>query len=197
MSVNYKKLHKHETHKEVLIKFLLLIGVLGLYFAYLSFEYGFATGGIIAAITWSFFVLCTPVADAGFLLDFPIRLLLGFRMLYSEILVWAIAAAINIYALTVIPEAYDNTILTALFKKILITPYPYWSILVISGVGTFLSIYFGDEMLDVLKHRDRAKYHQHAFKLKIVGVFGLFAIIFAAYYFLLNSLEISQIIRGF
>lgn len=196
MSINLKHLHKHETHREVLIKFVLLAVILSLYFAYLSFEYGLLTGGIIAAITWSFFVLCTPVADAGFLLDFPIRLLFGFRMLYSEILVWCIAAAINIYALSFNSEAYDKTILTALFKKILITPYPYWSIILISGVGTFLSIYFGDEMLDVLKHRDRLKYHQHAFKLKIIGIFGLFAIIFAAYYFILESLEIGQIFKS-
>ncbi|MBL4894070.1 MAG: hypothetical protein JKY59_04250, partial [Emcibacter sp.] len=57
--------------------------------------------------------------------------------------------------------------------------------------GTFLSIYFGDEMLDVFRHRDRIKYHQHGFKLKFVGVISLFALIFLAYYFLLDGLEIQ------
>lgn len=191
MTVDISKLHKTETHREVLFKFLLLLSVLVLYFFYLSNEYGLVTGGIVAALTWSFFVLCTPVADAGFLLDFPIRLLFGVRMLYSEILVWAIAIGINAYAFTYGQTSYDKTTLTLLLKKIIITPYPYWSIIILSGTGTFLSIYFGDEMLDVIRHRDRVKYHEHAFKLKLVAVISLFTLIFFAYYFLLDSLQIQ------
>lgn len=191
MSLKFKHLHKAETHREVLLKFLILLAILILYFSYLSYEYGLVTGGLVAMITWSFFVLCTPVADAGFLLDFPIRLLLGIRMINSEILVWGFAAIINLYALYYNPQVYDKTILTTLFMKILTNPIPYWSIIIISAIGTFLSIYFGDEMLDVFKHRDRKKYHQHAFKLKLIAVAGLFLLIFLSYYILLNSLHIK------
>ncbi|MFT7533338.1 MAG: hypothetical protein ACI9FD_004374, partial [Gammaproteobacteria bacterium] len=60
---------------QVLVKFLLLCLVLFTYFAYLTYQYDLLTGGIASLITWSFFVLCTPIADAGFLLDFPIRIL--------------------------------------------------------------------------------------------------------------------------
>ena len=118
----FKTLHKIETHKEVLYKFIILLSILVLYFGYLSIEYGILTGGVVAVLTWSFFVLCTPVADAGFLLDFPIRLLFGFRMLYSEILVWSIALAINGYAILYNQEAYDKSLLTMLLKKIILTP---------------------------------------------------------------------------
>jgi hypothetical protein len=190
MSIKITHLHKQETHREVAIKFVLLLALLLGYFAYLSYEYGLATGGIVAAITWSFFVLCTPVADAGFLLDFPIRLLFGIRMLISEIIVWIVAIGINAYSLIFNESMYDTIILTSLFKKIILTPYPYWSIILLSGFGTFLSIYFGDEMLDVIRHRDRVKYHQHAFKLKIIAVIGLFLLIFLSYYYLLESLNI-------
>ena len=192
MTIDFKQFHKIETHREVVIKFLLLLSVLVLYFSYLTYEYGLLTGGMVSAITWSFFVLCTPVADAGFLLDFPIRLLFGIRMLYSEILIWALAIAINFYALIYHQDSYDTTILTSLLKEIILTPYPYWSIIILSGTGTFLSIYFGDEMIDVFRHRDRVKYHQHAFKLKLVGIVSLFALIFLAYYFLLNGLHIKM-----
>ncbi|WP_339860508.1 hypothetical protein [Paremcibacter congregatus] len=191
MTLGLEKLHKTETHREALIKFLLLLGLLIAYFSYLSYEYGLMTGGLVALLTWSFFVLCTPVADAGFLLDFPIRLIFGFRMLYSEIIVWILAISVNTYGLLFTQSVYEKTILTILLKKILITPVPYWSIILLSGTGTFLSIYFGDEMLDVLRHRDRAKYHQHAFKLKIVAVISLFTLIFLSYYFLLDSLDID------
>lgn len=186
-----EKLHKAETHREVLYKFILLFGVLILYFAYLSYEYGVMTGGLVSALTWSFFVLCTPVADAGFLLDFPIRMIVGIRMLYSEILVWAIAVSLNLYALFFNAAVYDKTILTTLLHKILLTPYPYWSIILLSCIGTFLSILFGDEMLDVLRHRDRIIYHAHAFKLKVISIIALFVLIFLAYYYLLDGLNIE------
>ena len=73
------------THKQVLLKFLLLCLLMVGYFGYLSYEYDFVTGGVASLLTWSFFVLCTPVADAGFLLDFPLRVLFGIRMVVSEI----------------------------------------------------------------------------------------------------------------
>ncbi|MFT7460468.1 MAG: hypothetical protein ACI909_003156 [Planctomycetota bacterium] len=191
MNLKITDLHKTETHKEVAMKFVLLLSVLLGYFAYLSYEFGLVTGGLVAAITWSFFVMCTPVADAGFLLDFPIRLLFGIRMLTSEIIVWGVAIGINLYALLFEAEKYELTFLAGLLKKIILTPNPYWSIIVLSGLGTFLSVYFGDEMLDVIKHRDRVKYHQHAFKLKVIVIITLFLLIFFAYYYLLDSLNIK------
>ena len=42
MSLKITHLHKQETHREVAIKFVLLLTVLLAYFAYLSYEYGFA-----------------------------------------------------------------------------------------------------------------------------------------------------------
>ncbi|MCP5380929.1 MAG: hypothetical protein H6912_01040 [Kordiimonadaceae bacterium] len=191
MPFKFKLQHHMETHRETLYKFLILLAVLILYFSYLSYEYGILTGGIVSAITWSFFVLCTPIADAGFLLDFPIRLLFGIRMFHSELLVWTIAFSINGYTLYDDPAIYDKTVLTALLKKIILTPYPYWSIIILSGIGTFYSVYFGDEMLDVFRHRDRQKFHEHGFKYRLIGAITLFALIFAAYYFLLSKLQIE------
>jgi len=49
VSLKITHLHKQETHREVAIKFVLLLAVLLAYFGYLSYEYGFATGGIVAA----------------------------------------------------------------------------------------------------------------------------------------------------
>ncbi|MFQ3324028.1 MAG: hypothetical protein ACI90U_001853 [Pseudomonadales bacterium] len=71
---------KHPRH-QVLIKFLLLCLLLFFYFMYLTYQYDLLTGSIAALITWSFFVLCIPVADAGFLLDFPLMLIFGISMI--------------------------------------------------------------------------------------------------------------------
>ncbi|MBI1273572.1 MAG: hypothetical protein GC131_05770 [Alphaproteobacteria bacterium] len=179
-----------KTHRQVLIKFLLLCILLAGYFAYLSYEYDLLTGGLAALLTWSFFVLCTPVADAGFLLDFPIRVLFGVRMVFSEIAVWVIAVLINTAALLWFSRYYDTTVLTRLLHKILVTPYPYWAVILLSCLGTFLSIRFGDELMDVIHHRDRDFFHSHQFKHGLI-VAAFFILVFFGYYGLIRSVGID------
>jgi hypothetical protein len=179
----------HPRH-QVLLKFLLLCILLFSYFVYLVYQYDLLTGGIAALITWSFFVLCTPIADAGFLLDFPLRLLFGIRMVLSEIVVWIIAISINAVSLIYFREIYKTTILTQLMQSILTTPFPYWVIIFLSGIGTFLSIRFGDELMDVLHHKDRSFFHSHQFKYEIV-LFVFFLVVIFAYYELISTLGIT------
>ena len=180
---------KHPPH-QVLIKFCLLALLLISYFGYLTYEYDLMTGGIAALITWNFFVLCTPIADAGFLLDFPMRLLFGIRMVVSEIVVWAVAISINVIALAYFTDYYQTTFITNLMKVILTSPFPYWSIIVLSGFGTFLSIRFGDELMDVLNHKDRYFYLRHQFKHELV-LFIFFLTVLFGYYEIMTSLGIS------
>lgn len=175
---------------QLVVKFGLLVGVVVGYFAYLNYQYDMATSGIVAGLTWSFFVLCTPVADAGFLLDFPLRLLFGIRMVLSEAVVWAMAIAINVAALVFWPAAYDTTVLTRVFLTILTTPVPYWAVIALSGIGTFLSIRFGDELMDVLHHRDRDYFHSHHFKHELV-LFAFFLVVLVGYYELIASIGLD------
>jgi hypothetical protein len=185
-----KNLFNHKTKYQVLIKFLALLAVFITYFVYLSIKFDIITGGMVALLTWSFFVLATPVADAGFLLDFPLRLILGIRMFISEIFVWAAAILINIFALIFAPQDYEKTFLTSLLKKIITVPYPYWIIIILSAIGTFLSIRLGDELLDVISHKERTLHHKHGFKLEILIFLGIFILIFFGYHHLLESLNI-------
>ena len=176
---------------QIVIKFLLLCSLLVGYFGYLSYEYDVATGGVAAALTWSFFVLCTPVADAGFLLDFPLRLLFGIRMVVSEIAVWVVALAINAAVLLYGPQYYETTVLTGLLHKIFTTPFPYWGVIVLSGLGTFLSIRFGDELMDVIHHRDREFFHSHHFKHELI-LFAFFLVVLFGYYELISSIGMED-----
>lgn len=182
---------KHPTKREGLYKFLLLLATLVGYFLYLYWKYDFVTGGLVAGLTWSFFVLCTPVADAGFLLDFPIRLLTGLRMFIIEIFVWVFAVVLNLTVLHFAPETYRQTLLTSLFHKILITPWHYWSIIFLCAMGTFLSIRFGDEMMDVMMHKDRAYHHRHNFKYKIIAMVSFILLVVWAYYHLIETLGVT------
>ena len=176
--------------KQVLYKYLLLCFLLLAYFAYLSVQYDVKTGGIAAALTWSFFVMCTPIADAGFLLDFPLRLLFGIRMIVSEIVVWALAISLNVAALLFFSQYYQTTPLTRLLHGILTQPYPYWSVILLSGAGTFLSIRFADELMDVVRHKDRLFFHRHAFKHEIILIVFFLVVLFG-YYKLIASLGIE------
>jgi hypothetical protein len=176
--------------QQVVIKFCLLCLILLAYFIYLTIQYDLLTGGIAALITWSFFVLCTPIADAGFLLDFPLRLLFGIRMVVSETFVWAIAISINVFALIYFREFYETTFITQLMQVILTTPYPYWSVIFLSLIGTFLSIRFGDELMDVLHHKDRHFYFNHHFKHELL-LFIFFLLVIFGYYEIISSLGIA------
>ncbi len=175
---------------QVIIKFLLLCITLLTYFSYLTYQYNFLTGGVASLLTWSFFVLCTPVADAGFLLDFPLRLLFGIRMVLSEIVVWVVAILINIIALIYFRDFYQTTIITRLMEAILTTPFPYWFVVLLSGIGTFLSIRFGDELMDVLHHKDRDYFHSNHFKHELI-IFVFFLIVIFGYYKFISSLGIN------
>ena len=177
----------HETKRSTVIKFVLVLLVISAYFLWMSMEYGPGQGLMITLLTWSFFVFCTPIADAGFLLDFPLRVLAGIKMLYSEAAVWVIAAFINIYVLSFDPQVYGTNFLLTLFRQILLNPVPYWAIIVVSAAGTFLSVYFGDELMDVVAHRDRKKHLAHHGKhLLLMVAFVIIAI--ALYGILLQDL---------
>lgn len=182
-----KELHPK---RQVLIKFLLLCLLLVLYFAYLWWKFDALTGGVAAALTWSFLVLCTPVADGGFLLDFPLRLLFGIRMVISEIFVWGVAIAINIATMIFGVSYYETTMVTRILYKILLTPYPYWAIIGLAMAGTFISIRFGDELMDVVRHRDRIYFHRRAFTFELI-MLAFFIFVIWAYYELISSLGID------
>ena len=182
---------KCETKKHVFFRYLLLILILIAYLWYTVHQFGVEEGLLVTFLTWSFFVFCTPIADAGFLVDFPARLLIKVRMLHSELFVWGFATVLNIFALLTNPGIYEKTILLALFHKILTNPFPYWGIIILSAAGTFFSIYFGDELLDVARHKDRIKYKKHRNKHRIIILIFLIVMILVLYNFLLKSIGVN------
>lgn len=165
---NKKHITKHPTKRRVLIKFLVVVAIFLAYFFFVAGRLGFENGFYVTVVTWSFFVLSTPIADAGFLLDFPLRLTLGIRMLLSEAMVWLVAILLNLYTLNFRPDVYESTDLLRVFETILTNPWPYWWIIVISAIGTFMSVVFGDELIDKAQHRHRVIYHKHKFKYRLI-----------------------------
>jgi len=189
--VNYPDILKHETKKSVLAKFLLVLFLFVGYFIFIATKYGLEDGFLVAILSWSFFVLCTPIADAGFLLDFPLRLITSIRMLFSEIAVWVVTILLNFYAFFFRPEVYTKTDLLIFFKHILEQPFPFWAIIVVSCIGTFMSIQFGDELIDKAKHseRDLYKKQKHHYRLWTMIFIAILSVIL--YDFLLKQLGVE------
>lgn len=183
---------KEYAHHHPLVKFLTILLFFSVYLIFTILHYGASQGVLIALLTWSFFVFCTPIADAGILIDFPLRLLTGIRMFYAEILVWLFALIINLFAFVNQPYIYNHTLVLKLFHHIFTQPQ-FWPIILLSAIGTFFSVYFGDEILDIVaeKEKSRVKYHRHFIKYRLTIFIFLFAFIIVLYYFLLDELGIS------
>lgn len=180
----------HHTKKKVLYKFLVLFLILLCYFSYVVWKFGAAEGMFVTLLTWSFFVLCTPVADAGILIDFPTRLLFNVRMVWVEVFVWVFAVSINIFALLFVPGSYNDTLLINLLHYVITHPF-YWFIVLLSALGTFFSIVFADELVDVAEEHHRHVHKKHSSKLKFILMIFLILLVLILYDFLLKSLGIS------
>lgn len=187
-----KKMLRHETKRHVLIKFLLVLFIFVAYFLFVTYKYGLENGPLVAFLTWSFFVLCTPIADAGFLIDFPLRFITNVRMFMAEVLVWLIAINLNVYAFFFQPEVYGSTKILTLFQHILEQPFPFWAIILISGVGTFISIQFGDELFDKAKHKQKKLPQKHAVKYRLIMMIFVFLLSLVLYDFLLKKLGVDM-----
>ena len=125
------------------------------------------------------------------MVGFPLRIFSKVRMLHSQIAVWIIATFLNLYAFFFNPDIYHNTLILKLFHHILVQPFPYWIIIIISAIGTYLSVYFGDELLDVTTHKNREKYHKHMNKYQFITFVFLISIVVVIYDFLLKKMGIT------
>ena len=112
-------------------------------------------------------------------------------MLFSEIAVWVVTILLNFYAFFFRPEVYTKTDLLIFFKHILEQPFPFWAIIIVSCIGTFMSIQFGDELIDKAKHseRDLYKKQKHHYRLWTMIFIAILSVIL--YDFLLKQLGVE------
>lgn len=190
MKIKFHHLKHHESKNYALKKFSIALVIFVVYLVYLFFRFG-SEGLVVGIITWSAFVIATPIPDGGLLIDFPIRVFTGLKMVLTELMVWVIAIFINIYFLLINPEIYQKTAITSVFHEILIRPWPGWIIITVCFLGTFLSLHFGDELLDVVFHHERKKYqkHKHWHHGSIVLFFALICVLL--YYYIIHELGIK------
>ncbi len=175
----------HIKHRHKFWRFVAVLLAVLAYLTYMIVHYGIALGIGVTLLTWAFFIFATPVADGGLLIAFPVRLLLGIRMLVTQYFVWAIGAAVVIGYMIFSPATFDKAAITQLFYIILTTPWPLWIILALSAAGTYINLVFDDEIVDVAAAKNKkAKLISRRKKMYINII--LFAATIAAYIGLLK-----------
>jgi len=189
--VSLKHLRETETGRHLLTKFVMVLLIFLAYTAYVVERFGAGEGLGVAFLTWAFFVLCTPIADAGLLLALPLRVLLGVRMVKTQVFAYIVAIAVTLLFFFNNPAVFEKTLILRLFYQILTHPWPYWVIFIISAVGTFASIHFADEMMDVVSHKERKLWHAHGWKYEVVLTMGLIAISLALYKLIIDQLGLE------
>jgi hypothetical protein len=135
--------------------------------------------------------MCTPIASAGIILDFPLNLIAGIKMVHSELVVWTTAIGLNLFSIFKYPETYDKTIILSLFHQILNNPFPYWIIIGISAAGTFLSVYIADNFVNPKTKKDSEQHTNFLIKHKIIIFIFLISIVLITYNFLLTKLGVK------
>ncbi len=191
MEERVKHISTTETGKHALMKFVYVLIIFIAYTLFVILKYGSKDGLLVSLLTWSFFVFCTPIADAGFLVAFPLRVLFNIRMTKTQIGVYVVAGLITLYSIVFETTIFGRTILLRLFREILMNPIPNWIILLLSFIGTFLSIYFGDELFEVAYHRDREKFHKHSEKHKFIITLTIIILTIISYKFLIETMGIN------
>lgn len=179
---------KIKTKNDNIKRFFLVLAVLVIYLGYTVHEYGIGQGLSVTALTWAFFVFATPIADAGFLIAFPVRLITGIRMLYTQIGVWTTGIILVVSYLILSPAAFDRTSLLQLFHEILVTPWPLGLIIVLSTIGTYISIVFDDNVIDIAKAKNKKK-HFKSIRSRLYYMVFIFIATFALYAFLLRTTD--------
>lgn len=138
-------------------RWFVVAGCVILYALFMMHRLGVRNGLTVTYLTWCFLVLGTPVADAGGVLDVPVRLLTGIPMVWVESCVIVLSIASVAVFLWLSPTAFEHTPLLRAFRIILTTPVPYWAIVIVCIIGTILSVRIGDLVIDKMYDAVRDK----------------------------------------
>ena len=119
---------------------------ISLFALYIVLLFGLHRGLHIAALLWSFFVLCVPYGSSGILLS-PFRRATRLRLQYADIVLWAIAVGLNVYTYFFARQIYLKSISTHLLYQIISNPWPYWLIMAICIFGMIYRLFIAPDAM--------------------------------------------------
>jgi hypothetical protein len=146
----------------------LVAGILLSTHLFLSMEKpGIGPGLERTALTWAFLVFLTPMPLAGVLIELPLKFLTKHSMMKIQAIVWGTGLAITISALAFFPQAFSSTSILVLFLHVLSNPFPYWGLLGLCAMGTFISVHLIDDVVDEVKDE---MHHKHRKRMSLFQV---------------------------
>lgn len=77
------------------------------------------------------------------------------------------------------------------FHHILTQPNPFWSIIFLSAVGTFLSIHLADELFDLTLEAHHSKYRKHKNLYESLVFAFVIGVILVLYDFLVKQFGVN------
>ncbi|MCK4265485.1 hypothetical protein KAW80_03965 [Candidatus Babeliales bacterium] len=124
-----------------IIKTLILSIILVLIVGPLFIKYNIWIALHLSFLTWSFFVLCLPVARGKILIGKPYFYITKKQLKYPEAFSWIIALTGNMLTLAISSNPYWKTTITNLLYLIMQKPWPLWLVIIACGFATFFDSY--------------------------------------------------------
>lgn len=173
---------------ESLIKFIILLVLFILYYFYISTKIGFKNGIHSIILTWCSLVLCTPLSDAGFIIDFPLILFFNIPMVITQLFVFFLSIVIVLFYIfySNLIEHFKKTFVLKNFYKVLSIPYPWYFLILISQIGTFASVKIYDTIYFYFTEKNKKK--NPFLTKKFIIVFSIFILSWIIWYFITKSL---------
>ena len=119
---------------------------ISLFALYIVLMFGLHRGLHIAALLWSFFVLCVPYGSSGILLS-PFRRATRLKLQYADIVLWIVAVCLNIYTYSFSRPIYLKSISTHLLYQIIANPWPYWLIIAVCILGMIYRLFIAADIM--------------------------------------------------
>jgi hypothetical protein len=140
-------------------------------------KHGLGQGLEVTALTWAFLVFLTPMPLAGVLIELPLKFFTNHSMIRIQMLVWALGLGITFAALAFFPQAFSSTSLLVLFLHVLTNPFPYWGLLGLCAMGTFISVYLVDDVVDEVKDELHHHHRKHMSSVQVIIAVAALALI--------------------
>lgn len=154
----------------------------------MAWSEGIKKGFTVVILTWCFFVFGTPIADAGAIVDFPVRIITNNPFYNTELIVFAVAATIIVIFLWVSPKSYEDTFLTRVLYKMFTRPFSlYGLIIILSIVGTLISAYVENDIYNWALYN---KGHIQSWRNKLLVI--IFFIIWIIYIGIIYHLRLKD-----
>ena len=173
-----EELEKNQKNKTYLYIYDVIVILFILLFIFFIFYNGLYKGTIKSLFIWAFFVLCTPVPEAGLLISLPVKRYFNIRMDICQTFVSLLALFMIFYFYYTDKKVINTNFIGKLFNGLV--KYNYYIIMILSVISSILTSNLIDNIINYYIFDDNIN-HLYL-KSSIIFIFVII------YFYLLNQL---------